>query len=798
MNITMNELLIKKIRFEGGETSGTVSETPNSGEQNPQKGMNALMFQGLRNLMSNPNLAKSIGVEGEEKEEAADAKSYVAPYSTNIAFGQKSKIVKTALAVTTAAVAAGSITSCAPEYPKTENFQYANFENTDNEVLLAILQELKAMRQDMKDRDQRDAERDKKIDTAIDLLNQAILIMKDEQNANATFRNLILGKWDEVIAILIERGIKEDEANIILNGKLDQLISGEINIAQFMEWLNGYVKNIAEDVSAIRENIETYLPNLYNVAVDVKNNQGKELKLLESAFGYKGQLSKLIEAVTKQTEVFEQATDKLGEKMDKNFEWIAQVMGMSTAALRAEIARLGLTTNCTLQQLLAAQKAELEVNKQILAKMTALLEKYSKGELDAKAFADAIIKLLEEINSGVQSIAATVNGMADTLNKLYKSFQDYKRQSLAALGGIYMNGVINNMKADEANRLARKELEEIRAIRKELKSLDPAQLKQIITEAVKEGNKELKEAIEAQGIDYDKLEAMFKMLGKDIKDAANMSTEELKAAIEAFDKDVMGAEETQAQKLTEILEAVKNINGELSPELKAALAALTAAVNNGATNITAELKAVQEALAGISDQIAGLQETLDDIAATVRSIDTRLTLFNTYWNKALTGLGELQDILNKLLSGQGDQTALLAQFDAKLAEVIQNQQKANEYAAKAEADRATIIEKLNQYKDIDYDRLDQMLSDRDKQYFIKLANLLGVDPDKFENIGDLIRALDAKMQYIKDNGDKLDTIIDILNNWDKCCSCSDPTEGLIGDLINGNGAGARQNAPRRK
>ena len=61
MNITMDELSLKKVKF-GAEPASTQTETETQApvESNPEKGMNALTFMGVRNLMSNPKLAQEV------------------------------------------------------------------------------------------------------------------------------------------------------------------------------------------------------------------------------------------------------------------------------------------------------------------------------------------------------------------------------------------------------------------------------------------------------------------------------------------------------------------------------------------------------------------------------------------------------------------------------------------------------------------------------------------------------------------------------------------------------------------
>ena len=89
-------LLDNKIRKDddGQQTPVVVPQT----KQSVQAGMKALMFQGMKNLMANPGLAKEAGVMNESAS-LKNADSYVAPYSSNIAFqGVKEKAVMAGMA----------------------------------------------------------------------------------------------------------------------------------------------------------------------------------------------------------------------------------------------------------------------------------------------------------------------------------------------------------------------------------------------------------------------------------------------------------------------------------------------------------------------------------------------------------------------------------------------------------------------------------------------------------------------------------------------------------------------------
>ena len=143
MNILKTNMLVldSKIRKENGENS-TVTEAPVPQTTNPEAGIKALMFQGMKNLMENPELAQEAGIKNEEpKTENESAKSYVAPYSSNIAFGSKAgfKALKLAGLAVLLTAAATSLTSCRDntERPRIEITNIVSSEQTVSAINVA-------------------------------------------------------------------------------------------------------------------------------------------------------------------------------------------------------------------------------------------------------------------------------------------------------------------------------------------------------------------------------------------------------------------------------------------------------------------------------------------------------------------------------------------------------------------------------------------------------------------------------------------------------------------------------------
>lgn len=114
MNIMKTNMLLldNKIRKDDAENN-TSTQAPVPSTVQPNAGMKALMFQGMQNLMANPMLAKEAGVMNDEPQadNKDSAKSFVAPYSSNIAFqGKFATAAKTAALAALLTLGAASCT----------------------------------------------------------------------------------------------------------------------------------------------------------------------------------------------------------------------------------------------------------------------------------------------------------------------------------------------------------------------------------------------------------------------------------------------------------------------------------------------------------------------------------------------------------------------------------------------------------------------------------------------------------------------------------------------------------------
>ena len=154
MNINANELLLlnKKVRF--GEdtekpTQQQIVEQPTTQETAPQAGMNALMFQGMSNVVSNPQLAANLNAMREEvsnEQPAANNQDETAPLKTNVAFqGKASKFKGMAMSALMGLMTLGALSSM-QSCTLAEQHQEVT---VDMSTLMEMINELKAMRQEM-------------------------------------------------------------------------------------------------------------------------------------------------------------------------------------------------------------------------------------------------------------------------------------------------------------------------------------------------------------------------------------------------------------------------------------------------------------------------------------------------------------------------------------------------------------------------------------------------------------------------------------------------------------------------
>ena len=247
MNINANELLLlnKKVRFgeEAGKPAQTqIIEQPTTQETTPQAGMNALMFQGMNNVVSNPQLANRLNVMKEEVAQDEQPKlnngqDEVAPLKTNVAFQGKASrfknIAMSALMGLMTLGAASTLQSCQPDVNVEQNV------DIDMTAITELIAQLQALMQQMK-------EQQEITNSELQKMNAYLLqLMQEVQNGNINqeqfyqkmYAYMIQNEANQEIIIqqLVNNGKSQEDANKLIQDLIAKVDAGIISTQQALE-----------------------------------------------------------------------------------------------------------------------------------------------------------------------------------------------------------------------------------------------------------------------------------------------------------------------------------------------------------------------------------------------------------------------------------------------------------------------------------------------------------------------------------------------------------------------------------
>lgn len=418
MNINANELLLlsKKVRF--GEEAGKpaqpqIIEQPTTQEANPQAGMNALMFQGMNNVVGNPQLATNLNVMREEVAEEGqqtvknNTPEEATPLKTNVAFqGKASKFKNVAMGALMALMslgAASTLQSCQPDVTVTQSV------DVDMSALMEMVNELKALRQEMADRDEANA---KKMDQIIAMFNQVITLVQQGQLNDQQFYNLMLENQKLIVDMMVKQGYNQEEAN----KKLDTIINSNMSIEEKLDAIKNLVGTIKVSLDDIKASLDKAEKDRAEFKEMFKENNSNVKELLEqgrviiaSDSARNAKLDNLASAIKNLNIDMNSGIDKLADKLN-----------MSTNQLIAVMKQLGYRqeqiTKMTAAEILAAIKentAETKKNGEIMFvgfnNLEGIIKDYgAKGEAFAKDVLNYIAAVGFEINRNFGNLIAEV------------------------------------------------------------------------------------------------------------------------------------------------------------------------------------------------------------------------------------------------------------------------------------------------------------------------------------------------------------------------------------------------------
>ena len=908
MNINSNELLLlnKKIKFAGeaGKPAADVT-VPAPDTNTPQTGMNALMFQGLNNVVSDPQLAGELKIMKEtdtvKTEDKAAANEYVAPYKSNLAFqGKASKFKSLALAALMGLATLGAtsaLTSCDDTEPYRSETNITI--NIDLSAIQAMFAQMQAMWQQMLEQQQITNEQlqqnNQFMQQLIEMVQQGMISADEFYEQMYDFIMSSTANQEVIIALLEQNGMSQEEANAILNEILNEVRNGNLSATEAMEKildLLGDIKNLlAQAISDFNKFYEEMLAKQDELIET--NKQGFEQLIAQGEITnstleeMKAQNEVLIDLSNKQIEAqneIKQAIVNANIDSNANFDKVVETLNVNKNELIAVLEKMGYSyeeiikmtasqiinaidnntavtegTNnllaviteqltAVLPELVEQGKITNEQLNDLKQQMQDLMNEVQNGNISAEEFynrafeymvgsstnqqviiaqlvengktqqeANNLIKqLISDVQSGnitaeeafneikelLGNIDETLGEISQTLKDLLSGFMsfynDYKNDKdmeFKLLGQLYKNGKIQTSILASMNETTKSMSENITGIKENTDLLleivqDDTRYQELI-EAIKN--------IQAGGeveIDYQRLEDMLKMMGLTITDAINMSSSQLEQAIKNFQNTYVNVEQKQTEELQTIQAKIDDLqiflsNNDNNQEIIDAINNITVAIGNGNEDVTNELK-------NLTEQLNKLQQAIDAI---YKAIGEQAAITNTYLEKYDT---KFDGILG-----------MLGSIDSKLNTIIANQKTAEIYLdnlLKAVADLKEEIKKLQNEageggSSITLEQLEELWKQHDEANFNKYKELienLDINVDvNTTTIEELLKSIDAKMEYINDNSEilnqildmlkgidwsnpdyssKLDRIIEILENFKCNCECGGNNEGILGDL----------------
>ena len=428
MNINANELLLlnRKVRFgeeAGKSTQPQIIEQPTTQETNPQAGMNALMFQGLNNVVGNPQLATNLNVMRAEVAEEGqqtvknNTPEEATPLKTNVAFQGKASrfknIAMSALMGLMTLGAASTLQSCQPDVTVTQSV------DVDMSALMEMVNELKALRQEMADRDEANA---KKMDQIIAMFNQVITLVQQGQLNDQQFYNLMLENQKLIIDMMVKQGYNQEEAN----KKLDTIINSNMSIEEKLDAIKNLVGTIKVSLDDIKASLDKAEKDRAEFKEMFKENNANVKELLEqgrviiaSDSARNAKLDNLANAIKNLNIDMNSGIDKLADKLN-----------MSTNQLIAVMKQLGYRqeqiTKMTAAEILAAIKentAETKKNGEIMLvgfnNLEGIIKDYgAKGEAFAKDVLNYIAAVGFEMNRNFGNLIAEVKAGRVSLDEI--------------------------------------------------------------------------------------------------------------------------------------------------------------------------------------------------------------------------------------------------------------------------------------------------------------------------------------------------------------------------------------------
>lgn len=681
MNIMKTNMLLldNKIMKEDGGNTTTQAPVPSTND--PQKGMKALSFLGMRNLMANPKLAQGIGVMNDKMAETSSAKSYVAPYSSNIAFkGGFQNVAKAAVLTAVAGLGAASLQSCAREL-KSEQTQIVYI---DNEALIAAIESSTANLQAQidelvkllaqKDADQ--AERDKQVIAALTSVINLLNSMNDKIDKQSIsfdeFKLMIYGQNSAILdAIVLLQNITKEEAKAMVDRILEAYKNGLIDIKTAMAQIQELLQtnnDLLTQMLAVLQNLQAAAEKANEQRAELLGTTNEILKYQKVSVSQQQAMMNQLNVLIQQNnvQIYNQqqtinAIKQTGADLKASIYEVAQYLGVKVDYLAEVIAITGksITDIMTMskEEIIALLEAHLKELQEANNKLNDVNNNLNNLNGSVEDNTDAIIDAAEEITNILNEISAKLDELSKQFAEAVEMFRGKLNRLISYAKGCYKNGQINNTMLENLNN----------------------QLFDIKNEVIniKITAKEIKNDIQ-NGISIDFDSSEIKELLKILNLSINSSADEIIAKLDEY---IAGQEKIEI--------AINKLGDENSSNLEyIANLIKTKTVDN--SDVIAAIQALAEAnednIAAATELLAAkLDKLIAKVNAILNKMDDLASVLKQYGDQLLAKLDVNDEILKEIkvngnllrdANGKLDLTNMsLAQLQAEVEKIAPQLQK---------------------------------------------------------------------------------------------------------------------------
>ena len=851
MNINANELLLlnKKVRFgeEAGKPAQTqIIEQPTTQETTPQAGMNALMFQGMNNVVSNPQLANRLNVMKEEVAQDEQPKlnngqDEVAPFKTNVAFQGKASrfknIAMSALMGLMTLGAASTLQSCQPDVNVEQNV------DIDMTAITELIAQLQALMQQMK-------EQQEITNSELQKMNAYLLqLMQEVQNGNINqeqfyqkmYAYMIQNEANQEIIIqqLVNNGKSQEEANKLIQDLIAKVDAGIISTQQALETIQnllGDIKGLLGQVISSLTKAENDRAELIDIARDIRDNTNTSNTKLDELISQGKTLIESNNTANAKLDEIKSSIEKANLDSNANFETVVKTLNMNKDQLIGVMLKLGYTQaqiqKMTAAQIIAAINKNTQATKVNNATLNQILAEVKAGNISAEEASKKIINLLEQIQKSLTEVIAGLNehykndaNIAIYLQKIQTLLQknnDKTDSTNEILNNVYNLVEKNGNKADA---MGKEILNYIAAVGFEMnrnfsKLIEEVQSGQVKLDDVTTLLNDINANIKKNGEDG-------KKLGNEILNYLGAVGFEMNRNFTA----VLNAINNGTAKLSDIEKLVANLNtlvekhnedgkklgneilnylGAVGFEMNRNFTAVLNAINKG----TAKLGDIEKLVANLNTLVKNHDDKSEKLGNNILNylgaigfdMNKNFTAILGAINTGNNGTSELKSLLEKVLAKQ-DQNMNTVNTNCKaIIEAMGNikvnnngkvdlsslEKMMSELLAQSKKN-GNILSSINGKTDVlnattksILDVLEKETGKNDVRY-TNIANLLKALGNKIDgkNDKDMLDRLDkvlAKMDEIKDAIKNHKVTVDVTGKVECKCNCGQNHEGILKDL----------------